>query len=289
MSVTLDTRGAGAAAPVPSGRVLDVSELVIRYDSGKRAAGAAPAVDGVSLHVDAREIVGIVGESGSGKTSIAMAVAGLQPFTSGSISAVGKPISMRLPRADRALVQMVFQDPIAAFDPRQSVRGGLRELRRLHGARTDWTTDEELLARVGLLPQLLDRLPHQLSGGQAQRVSIARALLLRPALLIADEPTSALDVSVQAQILDLLRTLCEEEGLSVLFISHDLAVVRALCQRVYVLLHGELVESGPTDRVMSRPEHEYTAQLIAAIPGHYSADAEPVGGTSGSTEPQEDR
>jgi ABC-type dipeptide/oligopeptide/nickel transport system ATPase subunit len=164
---------------------------------------------------------------------------------------------------------MVFQDPNASFDPRQSVRSGLRELRRLHKQRTDWTSDEDLLRRVGLQPTLLGRLPHQLSGGQAQRVSVARALLLRPKLLIADEPTSALDVSVQAQILDLLRTLCRDEDLSILFISHDLAVVRSLCRRVYVMRGGQVVESGLTADIMARPQHEYTVKLLEAIPGNF--------------------
>ncbi len=276
MSAITDAPRAGAAAPAPPGRVLEIDRLTIRYGRGRTTAHARPAVDGVSLHVAPHEIVGVVGESGSGKTSVAMAAAGLLDATEGSITANGRPVSTRMPRSDRANVQMVFQDPVASFDPRQSVRAGLRELRRLHGARTRWIADEELLDRVGLSAQLLPRLPHQLSGGQAQRVSIARALLLRPALLIADEPTSALDVSVQAQILDLLRTLCDAEGLSVLFISHDLAVVRELCHRVYVLLHGELVEQGDTIRVMSSPRHAYTARLISAIPGHYSSDPHPL-------------
>ncbi|MBF8191828.1 ABC transporter ATP-binding protein [Nonomuraea sp. K274] len=245
--------------------VLAIRDLTVRYGR----AGTPPAVDSVSIDVSRREIVGVVGESGSGKTSIGMVAAGLWPATGGSVTIEGRPISPRMPRRDRALVQMAFQDPNASFDPRQSVRGGLRELRRLHKERTGWISDEDLLRRVGLDSVLLGRLPHQLSGGQAQRIAVARALLLRPKLLIADEPTSALDVSVQAQILDLLRALCRDEDLSILFISHDLAVVRSLCRRVYVMRHGQVVESGSTDEVMAHPRHEYTVKLLAAIPGNF--------------------
>jgi peptide/nickel transport system ATP-binding protein len=264
MSATTNDPGTDLATPAAAERVLDVAGLTVRYGSG-----SAPAVNDVSLHVGRREIVGVVGESGSGKTSIAMTVAGLKQAAGGTVTVAGRPVTTGMPRSTRALVQMVFQDPVASFDPRQSVRSGLREIRRLHSTRAGGTTDEELLERVGLTGALLDRLPHQLSGGQAQRISIARALLVRPALLIADEPTSALDVSVQAQILQLLRTLGRDEGLSVLFISHDLAVVREICDRVYVMLRGDLVESGPTAQVMRAPRDEYTARLIAAIPGHY--------------------
>lgn len=248
--------------------VLEIGDLTVRYGSAKRSSGP-PAVDRVSLTVDQREIVGVVGESGSGKTSIAMVAAGLWSATEGSVKILGKEVSTRMPRHERAAVQMVFQDPHGSFDPRQSVQSGFRELRALHRERSGWISDEDLLRRVELQPNLLNRLPHQLSGGQAQRVSIARALLLRPRLLIADEPTSALDVSVQAQILALLQSLCQDEGLSVLFISHDLAVVRSICHRVYVMRAGRVVESGVTSRVMEHPQDGYTVKLLAAIPGHF--------------------
>jgi len=252
----------------PGNPVLDIRGLTVRY--GRRTGDAPLAVNAVSIQVAPQEIVGVVGESGSGKTSVAMVAAGLLPATSGSVNVAGRPMSPHMPRTDRALVQMVFQDPHASFDPRQSVRSGLRELRRLHKPTTDWISDEGLLQRVDLAPQLLDRLPHQLSGGQAQRISVARALLLRPRLLIADEPTSALDVSVQAQILQMLRTLCHTEDLSILFISHDLAVVRSLCHRVYVMRGGKVVESGSTTAIMEHPENEYTVKLLGAIPGNFA-------------------
>jgi ABC-type glutathione transport system ATPase component len=242
--------------------VLRVRDLTVVY-----RRGAAPAVDRVSIDVPAHSIVGVVGESGSGKTSVAMVAAGLARATSGEVWSGSTRITTSMSRAERAHVQMVFQDPQGSLDPRQSVGSGLRELRRLHPGRTGWTTDEELLERVGLSPALLTRLPHQLSGGQAQRVSIGRALLLRPSVLIADEPTSALDVSVQAQILVLLDNIRRDAGLGILFISHDLAVVRSICETVHVMKSGRVVESGPTKDVMDRPRNEYTAALLSAIPG----------------------
>jgi ABC-type oligopeptide transport system ATPase subunit len=252
------------------GRILDVDGLSVVH----RARGTGEpfaAVDDVSLHIDAGEIVGVVGESGSGKTSLAMAVAGLGTITSGTITVAGVRVGRRLTKEERTRVQVVLQDPHGSLDPRQTVRRGLRELRRIHPARTAWITDEELLAKVGLAADLLDRLPHQISGGQAQRVAIARALLLRPSLLLADEPTSALDVSVQAQILRLLLDLRATENLSILFISHDLAVVRTICDRVHVMLRGRIVERGPTAEVFDHPTHDYTRRLLAAIPGRRAA------------------
>ena len=248
---------------------LRVTDLTVVYHRG-----ATPAVDAVSLEVQPRSIVGVVGESGSGKTSLAMVAAGLAPATSGQAWSGSTRITTHMNRAERATVQMVFQDPQGSLDPRQSVGSGLRELRRLHPERTSWTTDADLLERVGLAPALLKRLPHQLSGGQAQRVSIGRALLLRPRLLIADEPTSALDVSVQAQILTLLDDIRREEHLGILFISHDLAVVRSICETVHVMRHGRVIESGPTKTVMDAPADDYTAALLAAIPGRDRRHAE---------------
>jgi len=252
--------------------VLAIDELTVVYRRGH-----APAVDGVSLQVREHGMVGVVGESGSGKTSIAMVAAGLWPATSGTVMSGDLRITPRMRRNERATVQMVFQDPQGSLDPRQTIGSGLRELRRLHGSRTSWISDADLLDRVGLDPVLLDRLPHQLSGGQAQRVSIGRALLLRPRLLIADEPTSALDVSVQAQILRLLDEIRREEGLGILFISHDLAIVRAICEEVHVMRAGKVVESGTAEQVMDNPTHEYTASLLAAIPGRERREQDAIG------------
>lgn len=254
-----------------SAPVLQIEELRVVFS--ERGVGRRPdvvAVDGVSMHIEAGEIVGLVGESGSGKTTLALATALLGKITDGRISLVGESIigiSRSRMRRLRSRIQVVFQDPHGSLDPRQNVRKGLSELRALHPDRTSWITDAELLARVGMTEDLLDHLPHELSGGQAQRVSIARALLLRPALLVADEPTSALDVSVQAQILNLLLQLQATERIAVLLISHDLSVVRNLCDRVYVMKDGRVVEAGETETLLASPSHPYTRQLIAAIPG----------------------
>ena len=251
--------------------VLQIEDLRVVFS--ERGIGKRPdvvAVDGVSLHIKAGEIVGLVGESGSGKTTLALATALLGRITYGRISLEGEDIigiSRNGMRRLRSRIQVVFQDPHGSLDPRQTVRKGLSELRSLHPGRTTWITDAELLAKVGMTEDLLDHLPHELSGGQAQRVSIARALLLRPSLLVADEPTSALDVSVQAQILNLMLQLRESEDISVLLISHDLSVVRNLCDRVYVMKDGRVVEEGETEELLGSPNHPYTRQLIAAIPG----------------------
>lgn len=251
--------------------VLHIEDLRVVFS--ERGIGKRPdvvAVDGVSLHIEAGEIVGLVGESGSGKTTLALAAALLGRITDGRISLEGEEIigiSRNRMRRLRSRIQVVFQDPHGSLDPRQTVRKGLSELRSLHPGRTTWITEAELLAKVGMTEDLLDHLPHELSGGQAQRVSIARALFLRPSLLVADEPTSALDVSVQAQILNLLLQLRESEKISVLLISHDLSVVRNLCDRVYVMKDGRVVEEGQTEVLLASPTHPYTRQLIAAIPG----------------------
>ena len=245
--------------------VLRVEGLTVRY--GRRQPFTA--VDDISFEVPAGSVTGLVGESGSGKSTTASAVARLTPAAAGRISLLGEDIaalSLREFRPRRIEMQMIFQDPQGSLDPRQRVRSGLRELRRLHPERTSWLDDESLMQRVGLAPTLLDRVPHELSGGQAQRVCIARALLTRPRLIVADEPTSALDVSVQAQILELLRQLVDEEGISILFISHNLAVVRALCDFVHVMHTGQIVEAGPVEDVLTRPQHAYTRRLIDAIP-----------------------
>ena len=253
----------------PGGAVLQVDDLVVTHRK-ERSREHFTAVDGVSLRIDAGDTVGVVGESGSGKTTLAMAATGLGATGRGGLRLLGRDLrslSRRELRRLRPEVQVVFQDPHGSLDPRQSVRSGLRELRRLQPDRTAWVDDEQLLARVRLDPELLDRYPHQLSGGQAQRVCIARALLMRPRLVVADEPTSGLDVSVQADVLDLLRSSVEEAGASMLFISHDLAVVRSVCRRVVVMYRGRVVEEGPSEGVFARPQHDYTRKLLDAMPG----------------------
>lgn len=273
--------------------VLMVSELtVVHRRKGARRTHSLTAVDGVSVSVGPGEIVGIVGESGSGKTSLAMAVARLRPFASGDIRLLGEDLGVlrgTALRSIRSQLQLIFQDPHGSLDPRQSVRSGFAELRRLHPERTDWITDDELMDRVKLPATLRTRYPHQLSGGQAQRVCIARALLTRPRVLIADEPTSGLDVSVQAEILRLLLELRDQFGISLLLITHDLGIVRRVCDRVYVMLTGQVVEEGPADQVLVAPAHEYTRRLLGAVPGMSAAptanaeqDTHPIAVAEGS-------
>ncbi|WFE66383.1 dipeptide/oligopeptide/nickel ABC transporter ATP-binding protein [Micromonospora sp. WMMD714] len=255
--------------PEPDTPVLEVTDLVVEHRDGGSGA-LFRAVDQVSLRIAAGESVAVVGESGSGKTTLAMAATGLGPRGRGDVRLLGHQLSA-ISRAQlrrlRPEVQVVFQDPHGSLDPRQSVRSGLRELRALQPERTSWIGDADLLGRVRLAPDLLDRYPHQLSGGQAQRVCIARALLMRPRLIVADEPTSGLDVSVQADVLALLRQIRTTTGAALLMISHDLAVVRSLCDIVHVMYRGRVVESGPCVRVFDIPANDYTRELLAAMPG----------------------
>jgi len=249
--------------------LLEVDHLTVQH----RRPGSRErflAVDGVSMRIGAAEVVGLVGESGSGKTSVAMAVTALGVHTSGTVRLLGRDLSRIGTRTLRALrpdVQVIFQDPHGSLDPRQRIDAGLRELRRLQPERAAWATNVELLEMVRLDTNVLQRYPHQLSGGQAQRMCIARALLMRPKLLVADEPTSGLDVSVQAEILRLLLELRDSTSVAILFISHDLGVVRRICDRVYVMLRGRIVEQGSTREVFEHPSHEYTQCLIASAPG----------------------
>ncbi|MBL8047885.1 MAG: ABC transporter ATP-binding protein [Chthonomonas sp.] len=234
--------------------MLEVRDAVVEYKGGFRA------VNGVSLSVNAGEVVALVGESGCGKTTLARAILGMQPLTSGEIWLDGE----RIRREDLARkVGMVWQDPYASLDPRWTIGRSLGEPGRIHGDSVDVPN---LMERVGLDPTLHDRLPRQLSGGQRQRVAIGRALALHPALVLLDEPTAALDLSIQAQILNLLRDLQEVEKAAMLYISHDLATVRYIAQRVCVMRQGIIVEAGPTESVFASPQHEYTKTLLAAAP-----------------------
>jgi oligopeptide/dipeptide ABC transporter ATP-binding protein len=228
------------------------------------------AVDGVDLTVRRGEALALVGESGSGKSTLARAIAGIQPANRGQIKLDGKVLpTRRRSRADQRRIQMVFQDPYSSLNPRLTVGGMLHELLRVHhvvpGSEVDSHT-RELLRMVGLNEEAAGALPRQFSGGQRQRVAIARAIALRPELLVADEPVSALDVSVQATILNLLQELQSELGLTLLFISHNLAVVRHLCDRIAVMYLGRIIEVAPTEVLFSSPRHPYTAGLLAAIP-----------------------
>jgi ABC-type glutathione transport system ATPase component len=241
--------------------ILDVQQLVKTF-------GSHTAVAGVDLTITAGEVHALVGESGSGKTTLARCVLGLIQPTSGTVHIAGRPLTGMRRKELRLLrhqVQIVFQYPYAALNPRMTVRQLIAEpLREADRPVTDVTAE---LARVGLPETVLTRYPHQLSGGQCQRVAIARALAVGPSLLVLDEPTSALDVSVQAQILNLLLDLREHSDLAFLLINHDLGVVRHIADRVSVMLHGELVETGPTARVLDSPQHTYTRRLLDAVPG----------------------
>ncbi|SEB97571.1 ABC transporter ATP-binding protein [Streptomyces sp. TLI_105] len=251
----------------------EVRDLRVDYP-GRRRARPHPAVRGVSLHVARGETLGLVGESGSGKSTIARILTGLRRPTSGEVRFDGRDVSgaatdARLRRALSRDVQLVFQDPYASLNPRHTVEQIVTTPLRVH-TDLDRTRRKkraaELLEQVGLSASHLSRHPHEFSGGQRQRIGIARALAVRPRLVIADEPVSALDVSVQAQVLNLLMDLREELDLSLLFISHDLAVVRHFCDRVAVLEKGELVEVGPRDAVFGSPTAPYTRGLLAAFP-----------------------
>jgi oligopeptide/dipeptide ABC transporter ATP-binding protein len=227
------------------------------------------AVDGVDLDVGKGEALGVVGESGSGKSTLARAIAGLQPLTGGEVSYDGRRLPERRSHADQRRIQMVFQDPYASLNPRLTVGGMLAELLRVHHVVPRAGLHEavgELVALVGLDQDAVHAYPRQFSGGQRQRIAIARALALAPDVLIADEPVSALDVSVQATILNLLRDLRAELGLTLVMISHNLAVVRHLCDRVAVMYLGRIIEAGPAGELLAAPRHPYTRALIAAVP-----------------------
>ena len=218
------------------------------------------------------ESVALVGESGSGKSTLGRAMARLVDIDSGAIRIDGEELT-RLAgpalRRARAKVQMIFQDPYASLDPRFTVARTVAEPMIIHGIagrREALDRAEALLARVGLDVGMARRYPHEFSGGQRQRVAIARALAAEPRIVIADEPTSSLDVSIQAQLLDLLAELREEKGLALLFISHDLAVVRRVANRVAVMRAGRILEFGPTQAVLEEPRHVYTKALLSAVP-----------------------
>jgi oligopeptide/dipeptide ABC transporter ATP-binding protein len=255
--------------------LLSVEGLHKRYPvSGKRGA-LLHAVDDVSFTIGAGESVGLVGESGCGKSTLVRLLARLHDPTQGRIVFDGRDL-VELPaaafarRPERASIQMVFQDANDSLNPRFTARDAIAEpLQLLAALRGDAlrVRVDEVAGQVGLPLALLSRYPHQLSGGQKARVGIARALALKPRLLILDEPTAALDVSVQAVVLQLLDALRRELGLSYLFVSHDLAVVRLLTERVAVMYLGKLVEVGPSDAVFRAPKHPYTQALVSSVPG----------------------
>jgi oligopeptide transport system ATP-binding protein len=227
------------------------------------------AVDGVDLEIERGEVLGLVGESGCGKSTLGRCLVGLYEPTAGEIRFDGATLPTRRDKATRRRMQMVFQDPYSSLNPRMSVRQTLSELLRVHHVVPRNQVDarcKELLDLVGLGARSLDAYPRQFSGGQRQRVSIARALALEPDLLVADEPVSALDVSVQATVLNLLDRLRELLGLTVLFIAHNMAVVRHVCDRVSVMYLGRIVETATTTDLFADPRHPYTRGLLSAVP-----------------------
>jgi len=259
-----------------AGRLLDVRDVSVTYP-GHHGRAAVCAVRGVSLHIEPGEVVGLVGESGCGKTSLGSAVMGMLPVSGGELVFQGERVDRDNPawmRAYRRRVQMVFQDPMGALNPRLTVGGAIDEVLYVHRTQPGLATPagrlqrrRELMAQVGMDDSVMGgRYPHELSGGQRQRIGIARALAVGPRLLVTDEPVSALDVSVQVQILNLLKDISEQLGVACLFIAHDLAVVRYMCRRTYVMVDGSIVEQGPSDRLFDHPAHPYTARLIAAVP-----------------------
>ena len=250
-----------------SAPLLCARNVVVRYGRG------APAVDGVSFDLHAGETLGVVGESGCGKSSLVRAVLGLEPLAAGEVEFAGRRLDtlaqreLRLVRPD---LQVVFQDPISSLNPRRTVRELVRQPLTIWHDRAGGEGPEasvaETLEAVGVdLAAFGDRRPRELSGGQAQRVAIARALVLRPRVLICDEPVSSLDVSVQAQVLDLLARLQEAMGLAMVFVTHDLAVVRGISNRVMVMNAGRVCEVLDADELLT-PSHPYTARLLASVP-----------------------
>jgi peptide/nickel transport system ATP-binding protein len=257
------------AVDVPVLEARDVSK-VYGGRGASRKHGEVHALKGVSLEVRRGESLGIVGESGSGKSTLARLLLALEQPTAGEIRFGGEVVSGRPERelADlRRSVQVVFQDPMSSLDPRMRTRVAISEpLRALRIPGDHEARVHELLDAVGLPRDAADKVPHEFSGGQRQRIAIARALAPGPEVLLADEAVSALDVSVRAQVLNLLNRLIDEFGLTLVFISHDLSVIRWMCTRVVVLYRGEIVESGPTEQIYERPQHPYTQALLAAVP-----------------------
>ncbi|MEV6346259.1 ABC transporter ATP-binding protein [Actinoplanes sp. NPDC051851] len=228
------------------------------------------AVDGVTLEVAAGETLGIVGESGTGKTTLARMMVGLVPLTAGRITFDGTDIARRRTHSS---IQMVFQDPLSSLNPRRTVGESIADPLRLQGIRDPRPRVTALLSRVGLAASAYDRYPHQLSGGMRQRVGIARALAPSPRLIVCDEPVSSLDVTTQAQVLTLIEDLREELGFALIFVSHDLAVLRQIADRIAVMKDGRVVELGPTAQVYDTPTHPYTKELLAAVPVTDPAEA----------------
>lgn len=257
-----------------TGPLLRVQDLrvyfPVRTGVLQRVTGWVKAVDGVSFGVERGKTLGLVGESGCGKTTAGRAVLRLIPASGGSVVFDGAEVLGEASSALRRRMQIIFQDPGGSLNPRMRVGEIVGEPLIVHEpglSRAEVAKRaSEMLVRCGMPAGVVSRYPHEFSGGQKQRIAIARALMLHPDLIVCDEPTSALDVSVQAQVLNLLADLQREMGLSYLFISHDMAVVNQMCDRIAVMQAGKIVEEGERDQVINRPRHAYTQRLLAAVP-----------------------
>jgi oligopeptide transport system ATP-binding protein len=263
--------------PFMSTPLLQLTNLQTHFpvESGflvKRRTGVVKAVDGVSLAIARGDVLGLVGESGCGKSTLARAIMQLVPTTGGSVVFAGRNLTTATAAellAARRGLQMVFQDPFASLNPRMTVFAALAEPLLVHRVVPKERVPArvaELMELVGLAPRFMRKYPHEFSGGQRQRIAIARALALEPQLIVADEPVSALDVSIQAQILNLLSDLVRRMSLTLLFIAHDLSVVKHISDRIAVMYLGKIVELGPAAEVIERPRHPYTRALVSAIP-----------------------
>jgi oligopeptide/dipeptide ABC transporter ATP-binding protein len=266
-----------ATDPSPGETIMQVRDLVKHFPihSGffRRQVGAVQAVDGVSFDVMRGETLGIVGESGCGKSTTARLLLRLMEPTAGSIDFEGREIAHIKGAELKALrreMQMIFQDPYSSLNPRKTVGSIISDPFIIHGIHSDAAERKKsvqaLMDTVGLNPEHYNRYPHEFSGGQRQRIGVARALALKPKVIIADEPVSALDVSIQAQVLNLLRDLQRELGLTLIFIAHDLSVVRHMCDRVAVMYLGRIVELATSDQLYSHPRMPYTGALMSAVP-----------------------
>ena len=249
-----------------------MDEILLKVEHLCQYFGKTKAVDDVSFDIKKGEVFGLVGESGCGKTTTGRAIVGLYPVTAGNIYFDGKCIVSGGKKKRSATVreiQMIFQDPIASLDGRMTVREIIAEGLRIGGIKDRKVIDQkvyEILETVGLVREHANRYPHEFSGGQRQRIGIARAIIMQPKLLIADEPISALDVSIQAQVINLLNDLREKLGLTVLFIAHDLSVVKYFSDRIGVMYLGKLVELADADGLFAHPLHPYTRSLLSAVP-----------------------
>ncbi|SGY94174.1 Oligopeptide transport ATP-binding protein OppF [Moritella viscosa] len=259
--------------------LLEVNDLKVQFDIPSKSfwPWAPPsklkAVDGVSIKLYEGETLGVVGESGCGKSTFARALIGLVPAAAGNVVWLGQDLT-RLPheemREKRKEIQMIFQDPLASLNPRMTVGDIIAEPLRTFFPRLSNVEVKEqvkdMMTKVGLLPNVINRYPHEFSGGQCQRIGIARALILKPKMIICDEPVSALDVSIQAQVVNLLQSLQKELGLSLIFIAHDLSIVKHISDRVLVMYLGNAVELGESKALFAEPKHPYTRALMSAVP-----------------------